>query len=26
MRERRVEHLLVTTPDGVLIGVVDADR
>jgi CBS domain-containing protein len=25
MRERRVEHLLVTTPDGVLIGVVDAD-
>ncbi len=26
MRERRVEDLLVTTPDGVLIGVVDADR
>lgn len=25
MRKRRVEHLLVTTPDGVLIGVVDAD-
>ena len=25
MRERHVAHLLVTTPDGALIGVVDAD-